>query len=391
MTRRRDPRARRTSPSASSSTASTPSAAEEQIQRCATVHGNLVVLDLRDEEVIHPTNRFMIYALFPQCNISIHVMWGLKQQNTVFATGKSILDRARRRRRRADARATAAAATRRPAPARSTTTSADARPRRADRRDERAAGVARGVDFPRAVEPARASDRDRGRAVQRAALRRDLHRRHRDVGGDLQGPALPLLRRQARPLRRGRPRGVRRGCARSPPPRATTRSARARRRSSTTSRAARRRGRRWCGAASARTPRSRRIVEDTRAAIVERVIARHWTGRRAGAAGAAGRGARLAGLRGGRHARLDRARRPRPGRPARAARARAGRRRRSEPDLSSLAAGAVHRTRGRARRRPTGATRGRCPCRPRRSAISLARHRSARPCAGACMAQPSTV
>ena len=68
-------------------------AAVEQIRRCATVHGNLVVLDLRDEEVIHPTNRFTIYALFPQCNISIHVLWGLKQQNTVFATGKSILDR----------------------------------------------------------------------------------------------------------------------------------------------------------------------------------------------------------------------------------------------------------------------------------------------------------
>ena len=67
--------------------------AVEQIKRCATVHGNLVVLDLRDEEVIHPTNRFTIYALFPQCNVSIHVLWGLKQQNTVFATGKSILDR----------------------------------------------------------------------------------------------------------------------------------------------------------------------------------------------------------------------------------------------------------------------------------------------------------
>ena len=39
--------------------------AVEQIKRCATVHGNLVVLDLRDEEVIHPTNRFTIYALFP--------------------------------------------------------------------------------------------------------------------------------------------------------------------------------------------------------------------------------------------------------------------------------------------------------------------------------------
>ena len=68
-------------------------AAEEQIRRCSRVHGNLVVLDLRDEEVIHPTNRFTLYALFPQCNISIHVLWGLRRQNTVFATGKSILDR----------------------------------------------------------------------------------------------------------------------------------------------------------------------------------------------------------------------------------------------------------------------------------------------------------
>jgi nanoRNase/pAp phosphatase (c-di-AMP/oligoRNAs hydrolase) len=64
-----------------------------QIRRCSKVHGNVVVLDLRDEEVIHPTNRFMLYALFPQCNISIHALWGLRQQNTVFATGRSILDR----------------------------------------------------------------------------------------------------------------------------------------------------------------------------------------------------------------------------------------------------------------------------------------------------------
>lgn len=67
--------------------------AKEQIMRCSTVHFNLVVLDLRDQETIWPTNRFMIYALFPQCNISIHVLWGLKKQNTVFAIGKSILDR----------------------------------------------------------------------------------------------------------------------------------------------------------------------------------------------------------------------------------------------------------------------------------------------------------
>ena len=67
------------------------SRAKEQITRCSTVHKNLVVLDLRNEQTIWATNRFTIYALFPQCNISIHVLWGVKQQNTVFATGKSIL------------------------------------------------------------------------------------------------------------------------------------------------------------------------------------------------------------------------------------------------------------------------------------------------------------
>ncbi len=68
-------------------------AAQEQLLARSTVHGNLVVLDLREDEVIHPTNRFMIYALYPQCNMSIHVLWGLKHQNTVFAMGKSIIDR----------------------------------------------------------------------------------------------------------------------------------------------------------------------------------------------------------------------------------------------------------------------------------------------------------
>jgi len=68
-------------------------AAIGQILRCSTVHDRVVVLDLRDEDVIHPTNRFLVYALHPQCTVSIHVLWGLKQQNTVFAVGRSILDR----------------------------------------------------------------------------------------------------------------------------------------------------------------------------------------------------------------------------------------------------------------------------------------------------------
>ncbi|MBF0093494.1 MAG: exopolyphosphatase [Alphaproteobacteria bacterium] len=66
---------------------------KDQIRRCSTVHGNLVVLDLRGEEVIFAGNRFMIYALYPETNISIHVLWGVQKQNTVFAVGKSITNR----------------------------------------------------------------------------------------------------------------------------------------------------------------------------------------------------------------------------------------------------------------------------------------------------------
>jgi nanoRNase/pAp phosphatase (c-di-AMP/oligoRNAs hydrolase) len=69
------------------------SKARQQIQKCATVHGNVVVLDLRDQDPIYATNRFTLYALYPKCNMSIHVLWGLKKQNTVFAIGKSILNK----------------------------------------------------------------------------------------------------------------------------------------------------------------------------------------------------------------------------------------------------------------------------------------------------------
>ncbi len=66
---------------------------KDQLSRCSTIHNNLIVLDLREEETIFPGNRFMIYALNPQINISIHVLWGFQKQNTVFATGKSIVNR----------------------------------------------------------------------------------------------------------------------------------------------------------------------------------------------------------------------------------------------------------------------------------------------------------
>ncbi|GAA4253334.1 exopolyphosphatase [Azospirillum formosense] len=68
----------------------------DQLARCSTIRGNVVVIDLRREETIYAGNRFMIYAMYPESNVSIHVLWGLKQQNTVLACGKSIINRSSR-------------------------------------------------------------------------------------------------------------------------------------------------------------------------------------------------------------------------------------------------------------------------------------------------------
>ena len=66
---------------------------KEQLQRIAKVEGDCVILDLRNEEVIHAGNRFMVYALYPEAKYSIHVVWGFKKQNTSVMIGKSIINK----------------------------------------------------------------------------------------------------------------------------------------------------------------------------------------------------------------------------------------------------------------------------------------------------------
>ena len=66
---------------------------KKQLKRIAKVHDKVVVLDLRNEEVIHAGNRFMIYALYPETEISVHVAWGFKKQNTAVMIGKSIVNK----------------------------------------------------------------------------------------------------------------------------------------------------------------------------------------------------------------------------------------------------------------------------------------------------------
>ncbi len=66
---------------------------EAQLKRIAKVYDKVVVLDLRDEEIIHAGNRFMIYALYPETQISVHVAWGFRKQNTAVMIGKSIVNK----------------------------------------------------------------------------------------------------------------------------------------------------------------------------------------------------------------------------------------------------------------------------------------------------------
>ena len=67
---------------------------EEQLRRIVKVYGKVAVIDLRNEEVIHAGNRFVVYALYPETEISIHVAWGFKKQNTALMIGKSIINKA---------------------------------------------------------------------------------------------------------------------------------------------------------------------------------------------------------------------------------------------------------------------------------------------------------
>ena len=62
----------------------------------ATQRGNVVVLDLRNEEEIYSGNRFVVYTMFPSTNISIQVIWGLRKQNVVMTCGHSIINRTSR-------------------------------------------------------------------------------------------------------------------------------------------------------------------------------------------------------------------------------------------------------------------------------------------------------
>jgi nanoRNase/pAp phosphatase (c-di-AMP/oligoRNAs hydrolase) len=69
---------------------------KDMIKANAAVRGKVVVLDLRNQDEIYTGNRFILYSLYPEQNISIQVIWGLNKQNVVMTCGHSIINRTSR-------------------------------------------------------------------------------------------------------------------------------------------------------------------------------------------------------------------------------------------------------------------------------------------------------
>ena len=65
----------------------------KQLKRCSTVHDDVVLVNYFDEDKVHVGNRFYIYTMFPECNISIHKIMGNDGTKTVYAVGKSVINR----------------------------------------------------------------------------------------------------------------------------------------------------------------------------------------------------------------------------------------------------------------------------------------------------------
>ena len=65
-----------------------------QLKKITKIHDRVAVIDLRNEDPIYTGNRFMVYAMWPEIEISVHVAWGFKKQNTAVMIGKSIINKA---------------------------------------------------------------------------------------------------------------------------------------------------------------------------------------------------------------------------------------------------------------------------------------------------------
>ena len=65
----------------------------KMISDCSQIIENVIITDLTNQETIYAGNRFLVYAIYPDQNVEVRVMWGRAKKNVVFACGHSILNR----------------------------------------------------------------------------------------------------------------------------------------------------------------------------------------------------------------------------------------------------------------------------------------------------------
>lgn len=66
---------------------------QEMLKDNADIDDNVVILDLRNQNEIFTGNRFILYAWYPDQNISLQIIWGLNKQNVVATCGHSIINK----------------------------------------------------------------------------------------------------------------------------------------------------------------------------------------------------------------------------------------------------------------------------------------------------------
>lgn len=65
----------------------------EVMRKHSRLETNVIVTDLRDVENLPAGNRFLIYTLFPEANVSLRIAWGPNEEFVVATVGHSIFNR----------------------------------------------------------------------------------------------------------------------------------------------------------------------------------------------------------------------------------------------------------------------------------------------------------
>jgi hypothetical protein len=66
---------------------------QAELRTCSRVDGNVVITDFRDLDHTPIGNRFLVYAIFPDINVSVRIHWGPNRSFPMLLLGHSIFNR----------------------------------------------------------------------------------------------------------------------------------------------------------------------------------------------------------------------------------------------------------------------------------------------------------